>query len=83
MAVALFEGTLRYVFFNGIAVWMSYLGWAAAGLQSVRRFSQSSVWCSLRGSSGFQSEHPAQSSPPGPASPLCTEAEHTNLLVNH
>lgn len=49
---------------------MSYLGWAAAGPQSVCRSSQSSFWCSLRGSSGSQNERPTRSSPPGPASPL-------------
>lgn len=49
---------------------MSYLGWVAAGLQSVCRFSQSSVWCSRRGSSGSRSERPTLSSRPDPASPL-------------
>lgn len=63
---------------NRVATLMSYLGWAAAGPQSVCRFSQSSFWCSLHGSSGSQSERPAQSSPPGPVSPLWTGAEQTH-----
>lgn len=62
---------------------MSYLGWAAAGPQSVCIFSQSSVWCSLHGSSGSQSERPTQSSPPGPTSPLWTEAVNLRYLTLH
>lgn len=60
---------------------MSYLGWAAAKPQSACIFSLSSFWCSLHASSGSRNEHPAQSSPPDPASPLWTEAEHTNSQV--